>query len=127
MYSENKIDKLREEVPVLRDIMDLEPVVWLNPNKKTMAEMPSCSIKGLEIFAAEKLWDRFAPFFIKAIPETAETNGILESPLREIPEMKSLLNQDSPKISGRLMLKCDNALPIAGSIKASGGFYEVLH
>src|SRR5690554_5471829 len=124
MYLKGKIEKLIQEVPVLKDIMDLKPVVWLNPNKKTVAEMPSFPIKGEEIFEAEKLWDRFAPFFVKAFPETAETNGILESPLREIAEMKSLLD---PKISGRFMLKCDNALPIAGSIKARGGFYEVLH
>lgn len=127
MYSKNKIDKLILEVPILKEIMALEPVIWLNPNRKSTAEMPSFPIKMEDMAAAEKLWDRFAPFFIKAFPETAETNGILESPLKEISNMKLSLNQDSPKIVGRLMLKCDNALPIAGSIKARGGFYEVLH
>lgn len=127
MYSKEKIDKLIKEVPVLKDIMALEPVVWLNPNKKSEAEMPSFPIKGEEIYEAEKLWDRFAPFFVKAFPETADTNGILESSLKEISNMKSLLNHETQKITGRMMLKCDNALPIAGSIKARGGFYEVLH
>src|SRR5690554_6010031 len=115
MYPKGKIEKLIQEVPVLTDIMDLKPVVWLNPNKKTVSEMPSFPIKGSEIFEAEKLWERFAPFFIKAFPETAETKGILESPLKEIANMKSLSDTN---ISGRFMLKCDNALPIACSIKA---------
>ena len=127
MYTKNKIDKLIQEVPILKDIMELKPVIWLNPNKKLKAEMPSFPIKGEDMIAAEKLWDRFAPFFVKAFPETAETNGILESPLKEILNMKSVLNQSSPKMEGRFFLKCDNALPIAGSIKARGGFYEVLH
>lgn len=127
MYSKNKIDRLLQEAPILKEIMALEPVVWLNPNKKRKAEMPSFPIKKEDMVTAEKLWDRFAPFFVKAFPETAATNGILESPLKEISNMKSVLNQGASKIEGRFMLKCDNALPIAGSIKARGGFYEVLH
>lgn len=127
MYSKNKIDRLIQEAPILKEIMALEPVVWLNPNKKRKAEMPSFPIKKEDMVTAEKLWDRFAPFFVKAFPETAATNGILESPLKEISNMKSVLNQGASKIEGRFMLKCDNALPIAGSIKARGGFYEVLH
>src|SRR5690554_727275 len=127
MYKKNKIDKLIKEAPILKEIMALEPVVWLNPNKKMKPEMPSFPIKLKDIVEAEQLWDRFAPFFLKAFPETAATNGILESPLKEISNMKSLLNQADAKIEGKFMLKCDNALPIAGSIKARGGFYEVLH
>lgn len=107
--------------------MGLEPVIWINPNKKSTEEMPSFPIKREDMVAAEDLWRRFAPFFVKAFPETAETNGVLESPLKEIPSMKTILNEHAPKIEGRFMLKCDNALPIAGSIKARGGFYEVLH
>lgn len=127
MYSKNKIDSLIREVPLLTDIMNMDPVVWLNPNKKIMAEMPSFPMKMEDILNAEKLWDRFAPFFVKAFPETSNTNGILESPLKNISKMKALLDEDYSKMEGQLMLKCDNALPIAGSIKARGGFYEVLH
>lgn len=127
MYSKNKIDSFIKESPILKEIIDLKPVAWLNPNKKKKSEMPSFPIKREDMETAEKLWDRFAPFFVKAFPETSETNGILESSLKEIQDMKMLLNQDSPKIQGRFFLKCDNSLPIAGSIKARGGFFEVLH
>lgn len=127
MYSKTKIDKLVAEAPILQDIIDLKPVSWLNPNLKPMKEMPSFPIKKKDMLAAEKLWQRFAPFFEKAFPETAETKGILESPLQEISKMESVLNQAHPQVEGKLYLKCDNALPIAGSIKARGGFFEVLH
>lgn len=127
MYSKNKIDSFVKQAPILKEIMDLEPVIWLNPNIKSKAEMPSFPIKKKDMKAAAKLWKRFAPFFVEAFPETAETNGILESPLKEIQNMKTLLNKESKKIQGQFFLKCDNALPIAGSIKARGGFFEVLH
>lgn len=127
MYSKNKIDSFIKESPILKEIIDLKPVAWLNPNMKKKSEMPSFPIKKEDMEAAERLWVRFAPFFVKAFPETAATNGILESPLKEIQNMKSLLNQESPMMQGRLFLKCDNTLPIAGSIKARGGFFEVLH
>ncbi|WGF93130.1 D-serine ammonia-lyase [Aequorivita marisscotiae] len=127
MYSKNKIDSFIKEIPLLKDIMNLKPVVWLNPNRKPSSEMPSFPIKKEDMDAAEQLWKRFAPFFVNAFPTTAKTNGVLESPLMEIQNMKSLLNQENTKIEAHYFLKCDNALPIAGSIKARGGFFEVLH
>jgi len=127
MYSKSKIEKFIKEAPILQEIIDLKPVSWINPSKKPMKEMPTFPIKKEDMLAAEKLWHRFAPFFEKAFPETAATDGILESPLKEIPKMKALLNAGYPQFKGSLYLKCDNALPIAGSIKARGGFFEVLH
>jgi D-serine dehydratase len=127
MYSKNKIDSFIKESPILKEIIDLSPVIWLNPNRKIKSEMPAFPIKKKDMDAAAELWERFAPFFVNAFPQTAKTNGILESPLKELENMKALLNQESAKIQGRFFLKCDNALPIAGSIKARGGFFEVLH
>lgn len=127
MYSKSKIDKFISETPVLQDVIDLKPVFWLNSNRKQGSTMPSFSMDKEDMHDAEQLWQRFAPFFAKAFLETAETNGILESPLLELPNMKSKLEAQDAKIDGRFFLKCDNALPIAGSIKARGAFFEVLH
>lgn len=127
MYSNSKINTLIKESPILEEVIALNPVAWLNPNKKEMSAMPNMPIKKKEMFEAADLWDRFAPFLMKAFPETAQTKGQIESPLVEIQEMKSLLHKQNPQIEGRFFLKCDNALPIAGSIKARGGFFEVLH
>ncbi|MEO8933073.1 MAG: D-serine ammonia-lyase [Xanthomarina sp.] len=127
MYSEKDIADLVKKQPILKDIIALKPVTWINPNRKTMLEMPAFSLKKEDMLMAEALWQRFEPFFKEAFPETKLTQGILESPLKELPNMKECLNKKAPTIEGRLFLKCDNKLPIAGSIKARGGFYEVLH
>ena len=64
---------------------------------------------------------------MKAFPETAASNGIIESSVVGIDKMKSCLEaQYDTQILGRLMLKKDSHLPISGSIKARGGIYEVL-
>ncbi|MCX7546973.1 D-serine ammonia-lyase [Xanthomarina sp. F1114] len=126
MYSEKDIASFVYKEPLLDKIIGLKPVTWINPNRKTMLEMPDFSISMKDILESEGLWERFAPFFMEAFPETKNTQGILESPLKEISSMRNFLNKQNPKIEGRLFLKCDNKLPIAGSIKARGGFFEVL-
>lgn len=127
MYSEKDIAGFLQKEPLLLEVMALKPVTWINPKRKTALSMPDFSINMKDMLAAEALWERFAPFFIEAFPETQKTHGILESPLKALPTMKRFLNEQNPKIEGRFFLKCDNKLPIAGSIKARGGFYEVLH
>lgn len=121
------IEKWKKEFPILKDITALKPVFWINPSMKNVKEVPGFPVSKNDILDAEERWKRFAPFLEKVFPETKETKGIIESPIRPIPNMKSQLeNHYSEKISGSLYLKCDNELPIAGSIKARGGIYEVL-
>ena len=114
--------------PVLKQVINLQPVTWLNPDRKKMADISSLPLNLHDMEAAEKLWKRFAPYLSKVFPETRKTNGIIESPLKEIPHFKKCLNETGyEEIKGKYFLKCDNELSVAGSIKARGGFYEVLH
>ena len=126
MYSKHKIDSLLQAAPILQEIIDAKPVSWLNPDLQLMKDVPKFPLDLDQMIEAEQLWKRFAPFLVKAFPETAKSQGILESPLREISKMKAVLNSNADQIQGRLFLKCDNELPISGSIKARGGFFEIM-
>ena len=76
---------------------------------------------------AQARLQRFAPYLMKAFPETASTEGIIESAVVDIPQMKEALEKRyNTLIEGQLRLKKDSHLPISGSIKARGGIYEVL-
>lgn len=116
-----------EKYPLLKNIINLQPVVWQNPKMKKIGEM-TLPIGLREMEQAEQLWQRFAPYLSAEFQDTSAAGGIVESPLREIPSMKERLSVHyDGDIGGKLFLKCDNELPIAGSIKARGGVYEVLH
>lgn len=124
VLSSNELKYWKEEFPLLKKITKLQPVLWLNTNLKPMKDVPEFPVTIEDMIEAEQLWERFIPFFIKEFPETKELNGIIESPLKKIDRMKTAL---SGTFNGDLYLKCDNELPIAGSIKSRGGVYEVLH
>lgn len=126
MYTTSDIDQFIKAAPIVSDIIKAKPVSWLNPDLKLMENSPSFPLGMADMRAAAQRWIRFAPFFESAFPETQESQGLLESPLREIPKMKSILEQSDGNIAGRLFLKCDNELPVAGSIKARGGFFEIM-
>lgn len=121
------LQKWIQAFPLLKDITELKPVTWINPAKKAMKDIDSLPVHLKDMEAAAALWQRFAPYLSKVFPETRSTNGIIESALTEIPNMKFALNSEPVKIKGRLFLKRDDELPVAGSIKARGGIYEVLH
>jgi D-serine dehydratase len=110
----------------LEKIKKLEPVLWVNPNKiNTKQALKKIDMKYDDILDAEERLKRFAPLIKKLFPETID--GIIESPLVEINYMKKELDKlYNYKLDGKLLLKCDNYLKVAGSIKARGGIYEVL-
>ncbi|MFC4559742.1 D-serine ammonia-lyase [Virgibacillus kekensis] len=128
MFSQNDIETYQKQSPILKKIIEKQPILWLNPNLKSASELNATSLNMQSINEAEQLWQRFAPFLKKEFPETLETGGIIESPLANIANMKDAMREKySSQIDGDSYLKCDNELSIAGSIKARGGFYEVLH
>ncbi len=76
---------------------------------------------------AEERLRRFAPFIRLAFPETEPWGGRIESELVDIPRMQERLEAEFRcHIGGKLLMKADCYLPIAGSVKARGGIYEVL-
>lgn len=128
VFEQKELDKWIQRFPLLSKITKLEPVVWLNPNLKRIDQLSSLPVNKQDMEEAARLWQRFAPYLAKEFPETKDTKGIIESPLKKIANMKNELNHKyDAKLDGELYLKCDNVLPIAGSIKARGGVYEVLH
>ena len=118
------LKELADKFPLTKKMTAGEEVIWINPklDNKITPDISKADIEDV----SQRL-NRFAPYIQKVYPETADKKGIIESPLVEIPEMRKFLAGEAgtnPK--GRLMLKCDNLLPISGSIKARGGIYEVL-
>ncbi len=122
------INKLTSNFPLVRDLVDLKEVVWFNPKVTTTDQgLPYVGLTQDDVIDAQARLQRFAPYLAKAFPETAVTQGIIESEVVDIPKMKVALEKRyNTSISGQLRLKKDSHLPISGSIKARGGIYEVL-
>lgn len=122
------IEQLTEQYPLVKELIELKEVSWFNPSITRLEEGLSYVGLGSEdIQDASQRLKRFAPYLAKAFPETAKTNGIIESEVVPISEMQSVLEPEyDTQIQGRLFLKKDSHLPISGSIKARGGIYEVL-
>ena len=73
-------------------MLNLRETVWINPDRIPCGEaVKSCSLTMEDVLDASRRLERFAPYFEKAFPETAATHGIIESPLKRIPEMKKAL------------------------------------
>ncbi|HCT91805.1 MAG TPA: D-serine ammonia-lyase [Lachnospiraceae bacterium] len=121
--------KYIESDPVIKRIADKQETAWINPWLQPFAVTDAvCQlvVSDADIQDAEDRLARFASFIRKCFPETEETAGLIESPLAEIPAMQRALEEKGARIPGKLLLKMDSHLAIAGSVKARGGIYEVL-
>ena len=114
--------------PLIANMIKLKELIWINSRYAPFEIVVKNLTIGVDdVQDAEQRLNRFAPFIIRHFPETESSSGIIESPLIEINEMKKKLNQlGNIDIQGKLLLKKDSHLQIAGSIKARGGIYEVL-
>ena len=118
-------EELRTRAPLVERIAAAEEVVWLNTG---LGREASQTLTKRDIREASARLMRFAPLIMRLFPETEGQGGVIESELTEIPRMKDLLSErwHIELGGGRLFLKRDSDLPIAGSVKARGGIYEVL-
>ena len=127
MYDPNR---LIESDPAIRRVAAGEPTVWINPDYlpvEVTDGLCQLVVPDSAIDDAEARLARFAPFIRRCFPETEATGGLIESPLEDIPQMQQALEKEyGCTIPGRLILKMDSHLAIAGSVKARGGIYEVL-
>lgn len=120
-------EELEQKYPIIREIAQAHEITWVNPGLSDVdTAMKQVTLSAQDVEDAAQRLERFAPFIQASFPETAETAGLIESPLREIPAMKEILNQQGSQLRGRLMLKMDSHLAVAGSVKARGGIYEIL-
>lgn len=118
------VNQLYEDYPLTRRMQRGEEVIWFNPDSGKQEVLPFTSDDTAD---AEARLRRFAPYIKASFPETRGADGIIESPVKEAPDMQAALEKRYGRdIPGRLLIKCDSHLPVSGSIKARGGIYEVL-
>ena len=112
----------------LNKLKRAQPHLWRNP----VLQPVDTALAGLkltldDIQAAEARWQRFAPLLAALFPELHATQGVIESALLRLSRMRHVLETGyKAGIDGTLWAKADHDLPVAGSVKARGGIYEVL-
>ena len=111
--------------PALRDLVEdlrhARPALWAGRSEGARS---THSIDAAQVQQAVQRFERFAPLLAQLFPELQASGGRIESALLLVPQMQQTLQL--PEQLGRLWLKADHSLPVAGSIKARGGVHEVL-
>lgn len=111
--------------PARADVLAARPTLWTNPLYRDDAIADaSLPLDPSDVDAAEANWKRLAPLLETCFPELAAASGAIRSELIELKALRDGLGYGDPEF-GRVFVKADNALPVAGSIKARGGVYEV--
>lgn len=114
--------------PLLRDLAARRETTWFNPAlaPASMA-LGDVGLTAADVAAASARLARFAPYLARVFPQTAARGGLIESDVQPVPALqRALAARYSLDLPGTLWLKRDDDLPVAGSIKARGGIYEVL-
>ncbi len=99
----------------------MQPVVWINPRRLPWHEARrSIEYGETDIVAVRDRLRRARRLTAHLFPDEVwlDSPGTIESILQPLAPVRG--------IAGRIFAKLDSRLPIAGSIKARGGVYEVL-
>jgi len=108
---------------LLHALRRAEPLLWVRPDACADAGAPA-PVTAAQVEQARLRMARFAPLLAELFPELRASGGAIESPLLRADAMQQALGL--PAACGRLWIKADHQLPVAGSIKARGGIHEVL-
>lgn len=120
------IDQWKKEYSLLDPLINTEEVIWINNELQSFPGIPT-TITMEDVLEAEARFERFAPLLTALFPTLLSSDGIIESPMLPIDKMQTYMREKlNVDITGQLYIKGDHALPVSGSIKARGGFYEVL-
>ncbi|UWR67544.1 D-serine ammonia-lyase [Phaeobacter inhibens] len=105
---------------LLQRLQAVEPLMWINPElgPTTAAQVP---VRPDQVTEAEANWRALAPLLQQCFAELEDSGGMIASDLIEVAELATAMGQGA----GRFFVKGDHALPVAGSVKARGGVYEV--
>ena len=111
-----------------RDLIALKESTWFNPAIAPTAQaLADVGLNAQDVQEASARLQRFAPYLKAVFPDPAASNGIIESPLKPLDQLRqTLIQENALEHVGALWLKADSELPISGSIKARGGIHEVL-
>lgn len=109
-------------------LRNARPALWINPARQAQ---PPAALRALghgisldDTKTAASRLARFSGLLAQVFPELADTAGVVESPLLPAAALQPALGLAEGQ--GRLFIKADHSLPVAGSIKARGGMHEVL-
>lgn len=101
-----------ETIEAFAATRDASALVWIEgPTSGAFCDAGTLA----DVEDARRRFERFAPALCRLFP-SGDWDGLIASPLISLPD-----NGGRP-----LWVKCDHALPIAGSVKARGGIHEVL-
>ena len=77
---------------MLSRIKTQKRVFWINPNLGNTADvLPTLPLGFSDVEQADYLWDRARLLLKNLFPELESTQGIVESPLCRVPEIRAML------------------------------------
>ena len=86
---------LEKDFPLIKKIKDLNEVFWINPKYEDFETIKDkLEISEEDVKDAEYRLNRFAPYVENAFPETKKLNGIIESPISRISNMKKYMEKE---------------------------------